>query len=150
MLESFQFIPIPRIEYSDMKVDLMFDNMILTSTDLLPRLLEVNMNNQFRMVPRGANKNDRSKDVSKHEFNMIIKGLEANIRDVDYFVRTKEGFKFKDHGIADILINKKGLDIKVMGRKTPETVETPSLITIDSVKVKINALNIKMRNSEHP
>ncbi|OAQ35887.1 hypothetical protein K457DRAFT_120648 [Linnemannia elongata AG-77] len=150
MFESFQFIPIPRIEYSDMKVDLMFDNMILTSTDLLPRLIEVNMNNQFRMVPRGANKNDRSKDVSKHEFNMIINGLEANIRDVDYFVRTKEGFKFKDHGIADILISKKGMDIKVMGRKTPETVETPSLIAIDSVKVKINALAIKMRNSEHP
>ncbi|KAF9127558.1 hypothetical protein BGW39_005789 [Mortierella sp. 14UC] len=149
MLESFQFIPIPRIEYSDMKVDLMFDNMILTSTDLLPRLLEVNMNNQFRMVPRGAQKNDRSKDVSKHDFNMIIKGLEANIRDVDYFVRTKEGFKFKDQGIADILIKKKGMDVKVMGRKTPDTVEVPSLITIESVKVKIHSLTIKMRNSEH-
>ncbi|KAK3818193.1 MAG: hypothetical protein JOS17DRAFT_676171, partial [Linnemannia elongata] len=150
MLESFQFIPIPRIEYSDMKVDFMFDNMILTSTDLLPRLFEVNMNNQFRMVPRGANKNDRSKDANKHDFNMIIKGLEANIRDVDYFVRTKEGFKFKDKGIADILINRKGMDIKVMGRKTPETVETPSLVTIDNVKVIIHSLNIKMRNSKHP
>ncbi|KAK3841608.1 MAG: hypothetical protein J3R72DRAFT_491496 [Linnemannia gamsii] len=150
MLESFQFIPIPRIEYSDMKVDLMFDNMILTSTDLLPRLLEVNMNNQFRMVPRGVPKNDRSKDSNKHDFNMIIKGLEANIRDVDYFVRTKEGFKFKDHGIADILIHKKGMDIKVNGSKTPETVEVPSLVTIDHVKVKIHSLSIKMRNSEHP
>ncbi|KAG0282022.1 hypothetical protein BGZ96_000905 [Linnemannia gamsii] len=150
MLESFQFIPIPRIEYSDMKVDLMFDNMILTSTDLLPRLFEVNMNNQFRMVPRGANKNDRSKDSNKHDFNMLIKGLEANIRDVDYFVRTKEGLKFKDHGTADIFINKKGMDIKVMGHKTPETSEVPSLVTINSVKVTIHALNIKMRNSEHP
>ncbi|KAF9144899.1 hypothetical protein BGX30_011119 [Mortierella sp. GBA39] len=150
MLESFQFIPIPRIEYSDMKVDLMFDNIILTSTDLLPRLFEVNMNNQFRMVPRGANKNDRSKDADKHDFNMFIKGLEANIRDVDYFVRTKEGFKFKDHGIADILIYKKGMDVRVVGRKTPETVETPSLVTIDHVKVKIHSLSIKMRRSEHP
>ncbi|KAF8943954.1 hypothetical protein BGZ47_004848 [Haplosporangium gracile] len=150
MLESFQFIPIPRIEYSDMKVDLMFDNMILTSTDLLPRLFEVNMNNQLRMVPRGANKNDRSKDANKHDFNMLIQGLEANIRDVDYFVRTKEGFKFKDQGIADILINKKGMDIKVMGRKSPETVEAPSLVTIDNVQVKIHALTIKMHNSEHP
>ncbi|KAG9062309.1 hypothetical protein KI688_005223 [Linnemannia hyalina] len=149
MLESFHFIPIPRIEYSDMKVDLMFDNIILTSTDLLPRLFEVNMNNQFRMVPRGANKNDRSKDADKHDFNMIIKGLEANIRDVDYFVRTKEGFKFKDHGIADILIHRKGMDVKVVGRKTPET-EIPSLVTIDNVKVKIHSLSIKMRHSEHP
>ncbi|KAF9148515.1 hypothetical protein BG015_009744 [Linnemannia schmuckeri] len=149
MLESFHFIPIPRIEYSDMKVDLMFDNMILTSTDLLPRLFEVNMNNQIRMVPRGANKNDRSKDANKHDFNMLIKGLEANIRDVDYFVRTKEGFKFKDHGIADILINRKGLDIKVMGHKTPETAEVPSLVTIDNVKVKVHSLTIKMRHSEH-
>ncbi|KAF9901849.1 hypothetical protein EC991_005607 [Linnemannia zychae] len=150
MLESFQFIPVPRIEYSDMKVDLMFDNMILTSTDLLPRLVEVNMNNQLRMVPRGAPKNDRFKDANKHDFNMIIKGLEANIRDVDYFIRTKEGFRFKDQGIADILIHKKGLDVKIMGRKTPDTVEVPSLITIEHVKVKIHSLTIKMRNSEHP
>ncbi|KAG0210940.1 hypothetical protein BGX33_004601 [Mortierella sp. NVP41] len=150
MLESFHFIPIPRIEYSDMKVDLMFDNMILTSTDLVPRLFEVNMNNQFRMVPRGANRNDRSKDVNKHDFNMFIKGLEANIRDVDYFVRTKEGFRFKDRGIADILINKRGMDVKVMGRKTPDTTEVPSLFTVESVKVNIHSLTIKMHNSEHP
>ncbi|KAI1321580.1 hypothetical protein EDD11_003060 [Mortierella claussenii] len=147
MLESFQFIPIPRIEYSDLKVDLMFDNMILTSTDLLPRFFEANMNNTLRMVPRG-NAN-RSMDTNRHDFNMLIQGLEANIRNVDYYVKTKEGFRFKDRGIADVLINKKGMDIKVVGKKTPEDNETPSLITIDDVKVKIHSLSIKMRKSEH-
>ncbi|KAG0057827.1 hypothetical protein BGZ83_000014 [Gryganskiella cystojenkinii] len=148
MMESFQFIPIPRIEYSDLKVDLMFDNMILTSTDLLPRLFEVNMNNTMRMVPRG-NAN-RSLDANQHDFNMLIKGVEANVRDVDYYVKTKEGFKFEDRGIADVLINKKGMDVKVIGRKTPDDVEVPSMITIDDVKVKIHSLSIKMRNSKHP
>ena len=147
MMESFQFIPIPRIEYSDLKVDLMFDNMILTSTDLLPRLFEVNMNNTMRMVPRG-NAN-RSLDANKHDFNMTIQGVEANIRDVDYYVKTKEGFRFKDRGLADILINKKGMDILVKGRKSAEDSEVPSLITIDDVKVKIHSLSIKMRKSQH-
>ncbi|ORZ14879.1 hypothetical protein BCR41DRAFT_296853, partial [Lobosporangium transversale] len=147
MMESFQFIPVPRIEYSDLKVDLVFDNMILTSTDLLPRLFEMNMNNTIRMVPRG-NAN-RSLDTNKHDFSVTIQGLEANIRDVDYYVKTKEGFRFQDRGIADVLINKKGLDIKIMGHKTPEDQETPSLFTIEDVKVKIHALSIKMRRSEH-
>ncbi|GJJ67961.1 hypothetical protein EMPS_00307 [Entomortierella parvispora] len=148
LMESFQFIPIPHIEYSDLKVDLMFDNMILTSTDLLPRLFEVNMNNTVRMVPRGNA--TRSLDANKHDFNMFIQGIEANVRDVDYYVKTKEGFKFQDRGIADVLIHKKGMDVRVMGRKTPDDVEVPSMITIDDVKVKIHSLSIKMRKSKHP
>ncbi|KAF9985120.1 hypothetical protein BGZ65_011666 [Modicella reniformis] len=148
MLESFQFIPIPRIEYSDLKVDLMFDNMILTSTDLLPRLLEISMNNTIRMVPRGNT--NRSLDTNKHDFNMLIQGLEANIRNVDYYVKTKEGFRFQDRGIADVLINGKGMDIRVRGRKTLEDSQKPSLITFEEVKVKIHTLAIKMRKSSHP
>ncbi|KAF8940332.1 hypothetical protein EDD21DRAFT_103418 [Dissophora ornata] len=148
LMESFQFIPIPRIEYSDLKVDLMFDNMILTSTDLLPRLFEVNMNNSMRMVPRG-NAN-RSLDTNRHDFHMVIQGLEANIRDVDYYVKTKEGFRFRDRGVADVLINKKGMDVTVRGRKSSDDSDAPSLITIDNVKVKIHSLTIKMRNSKHP
>ncbi|KAG0339395.1 hypothetical protein BG000_002208 [Podila horticola] len=148
MMESFQFIPIPRIEYSDLKFDLIIDNMILTSTDLLPRLFEVNMNNTMRMVPRG-NAN-RALDANKHDFNVVIQGVEANVRSVNYYVRTKEGFKFEDRGIADVLINKKGMDIRVMGCKTPSDTEIPSLITVDDVKVKIHALSVKMRKSNHP
>lgn len=148
MMEAFQFVPIPRIEYSDLKVDLMFDNMILTSTDLLPRLFEVHMNNTLRMVPRGNS--NRSKDANTHDFNMLIEGVEANVRDVDYYVKTKEGFRFQDRGVADVLIHKKGMDIRVSGKKTAVDSEVPSLITIDDVKVKIHSLSIKMRNSKHP
>lgn len=148
-MESFQFVPIPRIEYSDLKVDMMFDNMILTSTDLLPRLVEIKMNNMIRMVPRG-NAN-RSLDFNKHEFNMAIQGVEANVRNVDYYVNTKEGFRFQDHGIADVLINRRGMDIQIRGKKTPEENDAaPSLITYDEVKVTIHSLTIKMRKSEHP
>ncbi|KAG0351987.1 hypothetical protein BG005_008538 [Podila minutissima] len=148
LMESFQFIPIPRIEYSDLKIDLMIDNMILTSTDLLPRLFEMNMNNTMRMVPRG-NAN-RALDANKHDFNVVLQGVEANVRNVNYYVKTKEGFRFEDRGIADVLISKKGMDIHVMGRKTPSDTEIPSLITVDSVKVKIHALSMKMRKSKHP
>jgi len=148
MMESFQFIPIPRVEYSDLKVDLMFDNMILTSTDLLPRLLEINMNNTIRMVPRG-NAN-RSQDINRHDFNMLIQGIETNIRNVDYYVNTKQGFRFQDRGLADVLISGKGMDIRVKGKKTPEDSESPSLITYEDVKVTIHSLSIKMRQSKHP
>ncbi|KAG0262165.1 hypothetical protein BG011_000285 [Mortierella polycephala] len=148
MMESFQFIPVPRIEYSDLKVDLMIDNMILTSTDLLPRLFEVSMNNMMRMVPRGNA--SRSMDANKHDFNMVIRGLEANIRDVDYYVKTKHGFRFMDRGIADVLINKKGMDVILKGKKSPEDSEVPSMVTVDTVKVTIHALTIKMRHSKHP
>jgi hypothetical protein len=147
-MESFQFIPIPRIEYSDLKYDLMFDNMILTSTDLLPRLFEVNMNNTMRMVPRGIA--NHSMDANKHDFNVMMQGVEANVRNVEYYIKTKEGLKFQDRGIADVLIHKKGMDVRIVGRKTPDDVEVPSMITIDNVKVKIHSLSIKMRNSKHP
>ncbi|KAK3821050.1 MAG: hypothetical protein J3Q66DRAFT_332535 [Benniella sp.] len=148
MIESFQFVPIPRIEYSDLKVDMMFDNMILTSTDLLPRLIEIKMNNMFRMVPRG-NAN-RSLDFNRHEFNMVIQGVEANVRNVDYYINTKEGFRFQDRGIADVLINRRGMDIQIRGKKSPEDSDTPSLVTYDEIKVTIHSLTIKMRKSEHP
>ncbi|KAF9347771.1 hypothetical protein BGX26_000762 [Mortierella sp. AD094] len=150
LFDAFQFIPIPRIEYSDLKVDLMFDNMILTSKDLIPRLFEIQMNNSIRMVPRG--KPNKSSDTNKHEFIMFIQGVEANVRHVDYYVKTKEGFRFKDRGIADVLINRRGFDIRVEGQKTQHDEDdyTPSLITFDKVQVKIHALTVKMRKSQHP
>ncbi|KAG0307291.1 hypothetical protein BGZ98_000631 [Dissophora globulifera] len=148
MVESLQFIPIPRIEYSDLKVDLMFDNMILTSTDLLPRFFEIDMRNTIRMTPRG-NAN-RTVDPNRHDFSIIIQGLEANLRNVDYYVKTKDGFRFRDRGVADVLINRNGMDISISGKKTPPESETPSLITIRDVNVVIHSLTIKMRNSKHP
>ncbi|KAG0225955.1 hypothetical protein B0O80DRAFT_503346 [Mortierella sp. GBAus27b] len=152
MMESFQFIPVPRIEYSDLKVDFMFDNMILTSTDLLPRLFEINMNNTIRMVPRG-NANNHSLDYNRHDFNMFVQGIEASIREVDYYVKTKEGLRFQDRGIADVLVSGKGLDIRVKGKMTPDDEEEanpPSLVTYEDVKVTIHSLSIKMRQSNHP
>ncbi|KAF9583502.1 hypothetical protein BGW38_009326 [Lunasporangiospora selenospora] len=148
LMESFQFIPIPRIEYSDLKVDLVLDNIILTSTDLLPRFFEFGMHNTMRMVPRG-NAN-HSLDENEHDFNLIIQGVEASVRNVDYYIKTKDGLRFEDRGIADVLINKKGIDVKVKGSKTPEDSEIPSMITIEDVKVKVHALTIKMRKSKHP
>jgi hypothetical protein len=146
LLDTFQFIPIPRIEYTDLKVDLMFDNMILTSTDLIPRLIEIQMNSYMRMVPRG---NSRTLDTNKHEFIMAIQGIEANVREVEYYVKTKEGFRFEDRGIADVLIHNRGFDVRVEGRKTPEDSQTPSLITFDEVKVRIHSLAINMRRTQH-
>ncbi|KAF9393821.1 hypothetical protein BGX21_010610 [Mortierella sp. AD011] len=150
--DAFQFIPIPRIEYSDLKIDLMLDNMTLTSTDLIPRLFEIQMNNSIRMVPRGKSK---SSDTNKHEFLMLIQGVELSARHVDYYVKTKEGFLYKDRGVADVLIHRRGMDIRVEGRKTPSNEDDEddyktSMITFDKVQVKINSLNVKMRQSEHP
>ncbi|KAG0237230.1 hypothetical protein BGW42_001497 [Actinomortierella wolfii] len=153
MMESFHFIPIPRIEYADLKIDLMLDNMVLTSTDLLPRLCEMSMHHTMRLVPRGQDRHPQ--DAYKNEFKMLIEGVEANLHNIEYYINTKSGFKFTDRGRADILVGKKGVDIKIHGSKTPageddeDGLDRTSFITFKDVKVKINNLKVKVHTSDH-
>ncbi|KAF9432261.1 hypothetical protein BGZ76_011055 [Entomortierella beljakovae] len=147
LLETFQYIPVPRIEYSDTKIDLMFDNICLSSNDLVPRVFEVQMNNSLRMAPRLCP--EESQDMSQRNFVMIIEGLEAHLCGVDFQLQIKDRFRIKDQGVADVLIHKKGMDIRVEGRKTSDMAQGPSMITFDDVKVEIHSLSIKMLKSRH-
>ncbi|KAF9159089.1 hypothetical protein DFQ26_006930 [Actinomortierella ambigua] len=162
LLESFESIPIPRIEYADLKVDLMLDNMILVATDLMPRLCEMAMHNTIRMLPRNNNPSSSSSNASpssrdaqggyEHNFKVLIAGVQANLKNIEYAIHTKTGFKVKDHGRADLLLGKKGVDVMIHGvnsHKAGEDDNGTSLITFKDVSVKIHSLNIKVHKSDH-
>ncbi|KAF9972557.1 hypothetical protein BGZ73_004308 [Actinomortierella ambigua] len=157
LMESFDSIPIPRIEYADLKVELMFNNMVLAASDLLPRLFELTMQNTIRMVPRRTGSAQpppgAPRDGAEHDFKMSIQGIQANLYNIEYAIHTKTGIKLKDHGRADLLLGQKGVDIKIHGVRTFKEGENEndrtSLVTFKDIKVKIHNLNIKVHKSDH-
>ncbi|KAF9922272.1 hypothetical protein FBU30_007632 [Linnemannia zychae] len=157
MIQSINYIPMPHIEYSSLKIDLVLDNLVFSSTDFLPRLFEFKTSSKIHLMCGRADtsyttqgSNNKSMQRDKYQFKTVMRGLVFSAWNVNYFFRTKRKFKFTDRGVADLLIHKKGMDITIIGHKTPSSPEIPSLVTIDCVKVKIHNFTFKPHKSMHP
>jgi len=135
-------IPIPRIEYLDEKVEIVIENLTLESQNLLPNVFELEARNYFKVSPYEA-----IKDQSKHSFWVSFSQIQADIKDVAFYIKKKSGFpKITDSGLADVVISGKGISGKV---HLESTGRKDHAFKILDVKVKIDKLGFKVRDSKY-
>jgi hypothetical protein len=48
MLTITGYFPIPRAEYSDDKIDLVIENLVLSGPNLFPNVIEIEAHNRFK------------------------------------------------------------------------------------------------------
>ncbi|KJZ74740.1 hypothetical protein HIM_05857 [Hirsutella minnesotensis 3608] len=142
-LRNVNYIPIPRIEYSDPQFDAIIENLVLESDNFMPNLLEVSSEHFFRW--------GRKKVANKHH-NMIdvkVAGIQMDLRDVSYHVKRKSGFpSLTDTGVADILLPGNGFSFR-MKISTAEKSDRQNFFKVDKVDVDFKGLNIKLKKSSH-
>lgn len=142
LLSNIGHIPIPRAEYSDEKIDLVIENLVLQGSNLAPNVVEVASNNHFKFSPY-----DSIPDAQHHIVTIGLSQIQADLRDVIFQFRRKSGWpKIKDAGVADVLIGGRGISVKI-------TLETnhrrDSTFSVKDIDVDIDTLKFAIRDSHH-
>ncbi|KHN97595.1 uncharacterized protein MAM_04610 [Metarhizium album ARSEF 1941] len=143
VLMNINYIPIPRIEYSDSQVDAIIENLVLESDNFMPNIVEMASEHFFRL--------GRKKITNKHHnmFDVKISGIQMDLRDVNFHVKRKQGFpSLSDTGVADILLPGKGLSFR-MKVATAHKTDSQNIFKVEKVDVDFKGLKIKVKKSNH-
>lgn len=143
IFENVRYVPIPRIEVSDPMVDVVVENLVIESDNLMPNVVEFSSDNYMRW--------GRKKISSKHDHKMMIamSGIQADLRDVTYYIKKKQGFpSITDRGVMDIFLGGEGFSFKVAASTTQKG-DKQHFVKLDKVSVSIHNMNIKLKKSKH-
>ncbi|KAG6298457.1 hypothetical protein E4U44_001100 [Claviceps purpurea] len=143
VLVNINYIPIPRIEYSDPQFDAIIENLVLESDNFMPNVAEVASEHYFRWGRKKiANKNHNMVDVK-------VAGIQMDLRDVSFYVHRKQGLlSLKDTGVLDIILPGNGLSFR-MKVATADKHDRQHVFKVDKVDVDFKGLNIKVKKSSH-
>ena len=141
--EHIRYVPIPRIEVSDPAADVVIENLVVESDNLMPNVLEFGSDNYFRW--------GRKKISNKRDNKIMISasGIQADLTDVSYYIKKKQGFpSITDTGIMDIFLGGEGFGFKAAA-SIPRKEEKEQFIRLDNIDVKIDKIDINLRKSKH-
>lgn len=102
-------------------------------SQLLPNIIEIEARNYFKVSPYKA-----IKDTHKHSFWVSFSQIQADLKDVAFYIKKKSGFpKITDSGLADVFIGGKGISGKIHVESTGRKDHAFKVI---DVKVKVRSL----------
>ncbi|POS83850.1 hypothetical protein EPUL_005327 [Erysiphe pulchra] len=148
-IKVIQYIPIPRLEISAPKVDLLVENLIIepghtiNQSSFLPFHLKIQLFNELNLHKA------RFQTVSALEsvVKIRLEGISIRAEEIGYWLRTKIGFFwFTDEGIASIEMDERGMDIELEIEIGRESVE--KILTLKDVNVKIHNFTYFLRKSK--
>ncbi|RAL01049.1 uncharacterized protein BO80DRAFT_425031 [Aspergillus ibericus CBS 121593] len=143
ILEDVRYVPVPRIEVSDPSADVVVENLVIESDNLMPNIVEFGSDNYFRW---GRKKISNKRD---NKIMISVSGIQADLRDVSYYVNRKQGFPaITDTGVMDIFLGGEGFGFKIAA-STAQKEDRQNYIKVDKVTVKIDSFNIKLKQSKH-
>jgi hypothetical protein len=142
-LETVHYVPLPRMEYSDPKVDFIIENLIVESDNLTPNVMEVSSDNYWKWGRKAF------KNANKNSVMLAVSGVQMDMRDVSFYVNKKSGFpSLTDQGLCDIFMGGEGFSFKLK-MATADATDRAHFFTIEDAKVSIKNLNIKLKQSKH-
>lgn len=141
--QSVRYVPIPRIEYTDRQVDVIVENLVIESDNLMPNVLEVGNDSFFRFGRRTV------ASKSKHQVMVSASQIQCDLRDVSYYVKRKTGFpSITDQGVADIFLGGDGFSFKLQ-LSTADKHDRARFFKVDKIDVQIKHMTIKLKQSKH-
>ncbi|RKF53921.1 Uncharacterized protein C32A11.02c [Erysiphe neolycopersici] len=148
-IKVIQYIPIPRLEISAPRVDLLVENLIIepghtiNQSSFLPFHLKVQLFNELNLHKA------RFQTVSALEsvVKIRLEGISIRAEEIGYWLRTQIGFFwFTDEGIASFEMDERGMDIELeieIGRESLE-----KILTLKDVHVKIHNFTYFLQKSK--
>jgi hypothetical protein len=145
--ESVQYIPIPRIEYSDPMIDAVVENLVIEGDNLAPNVMEFGSDNYWRWGRKAiTNKN-------KNKVMLSVSGVQMDLRDVSYYIKRKQGFpSITDKGVMDIFMGGSGFSFKVeleTADRARENNAQTHFFKVTKIDTDIQNLQVKIKKSNH-
>ncbi|CAD6439741.1 1b4ce218-86a6-4313-b594-c740c4f9975a [Sclerotinia trifoliorum] len=145
IIEDIRYMPIPRLEYRDPKLEFAIENLVIESSNLMPNLLEIHQESTIRFGRKGREAGN------KGSFLVAVEGIQMDLRDVSYYMnRRGSSLLGQDQGVLDILLGDSGLSFRMkLSVVSTKAKDRQSFLKVDSVRVDIKKLKLKIKQSKH-
>ncbi|KAJ3288809.1 hypothetical protein HK104_007940 [Borealophlyctis nickersoniae] len=143
LIQKFRFIPVPKIVVDTPELFLSLDNIILTTQNILPNMIETQIHNAVVVgLPKSV------ATTSDHKVTIGLYQMQAKIDDIKFEIQRKKGFPtIKDSGLAAVKIGRNGITLHMTLNLHP-TSRTETL-TLTSLTTHIDTLTIKLSQTRH-
>ncbi|KAK0728718.1 hypothetical protein B0T26DRAFT_824178 [Lasiosphaeria miniovina] len=149
LIQSINYIPIPRLEISTPEIDLLLENLILepgvtvNHTSFFPYKLRIETYNDLEIRKARF----RTASAVKSLVSIKISGLSIRAEEVGIWFRAHSGLlRLADEGIASFELDEKGLDVQIDVEVGKDRLD--SILSLRSVRVHIHKLNYTLRKSK--
>jgi hypothetical protein len=149
LVQSVNYVPIPRLEISTPQVDLLLENLILepgvtvNNTSFFPYKLRIETLNDVEIRKARFRTTSAIKSLAR----IRIDGLSIRGEEIGFWLRAHSGLlRLADQGIASFALDERGLDIQLdveIGRDRLE-----KILSLRNVRVRIHKLNWTLRQSK--
>ena len=149
LIQTIQYIPIPRLEVSVPEIDLLLENLIIepgrtvNNTSFLPYKLRIETYNDLEI--RKAKFRTTSSVTSL--VTVKVDGLSVRAEEVGFWLRAHSGIlRLADEGIASFALDERGIDIHMDIEIGKEKLE--KILTLKAVRVNVHKLTYTLRKSK--
>ncbi|KAM7184220.1 hypothetical protein V8F33_013112 [Rhypophila sp. PSN 637] len=149
LVQSINYIPIPRLEISTPQIDLLLENLILepgatiNHTSFFPYKLRIETLNDIQ-IRKGR---FRTAAAINTVVRIGVSGLSIRADEVGFWLRAHSGLlRWADEGIASFELDERGLDIEIDVEIGRDRVE--QMVSLRGIHVHIHKLNWKLRQSK--
>ncbi|KAJ2882660.1 hypothetical protein H4R27_003295 [Coemansia aciculifera] len=129
LIQAIRYVPIPRVAGQNDELEFAADNIVLDLKHFVPD--HISFDSHSEVYPRSAMlKEDKAKRSQKgfraeQYFYLTITGVHCVAKKVAFYVKKKKGIpRVAEKGIADLVMDGRGMDITLRLRKLHES-ETP-------------------------
>lgn len=149
LIQSVNYIPIPRVEVSTPQIDLLLENLILepgvtiNHTSFFPYKLRIETFNDLEIRKARFRTTSAVKSIVK----IKIDGISIRAEEVGFWLRAHSGLlRLADEGIASFELDERGLDIELDVEVGKDRLD--KILSLRSVRVHIHKLNYTLRRSK--
>lgn len=149
LIQTIQYIPVPRIEISVPEIDLLLENLIIepgrtiNNTSFLPYKLRIETYNDVEILKAKF----RTTTATTSLVTVKVNGLSVRADEVGFWLRAHSGlFRLADEGIASFQLDERGIDIALDIEIGKERLE--QILTLKAVRVHVHKLSYTLRKSK--
>jgi len=139
--EQLAYIPLPRIESSDEKMDYWVENVVLTTSDILPDNVKLDVRSKTLLNRPGLSSN------AVNVIRLTLDNVRVHLKDVRFWYRKKTFPKMTDEGFVDFFLTRNGLRVtlEILTNFGAER----DIFTMNKVRVSADRLKVKIHDSKH-
>jgi len=141
--ENLAYIPLPRIEGSNEKMDFWIENVILATSDILPDNMKIDVRSKTLLNRPGMT------GTANTLVRLSLDNVLVNLKDVRFWYRKKTFPKMTDEGFVDVFIAGSGIRVRLDLMADFAQASQGSIFTVQNVKVDTDRVKIKIHESKH-
>ncbi|KAK9768549.1 hypothetical protein K7432_000758 [Basidiobolus ranarum] len=140
--EKMDYVPLPRVEQSDEKMDVVLDNVVIQCSNILPNFVHIKTDTVVD-TNLHAEQNVRNKVYVK------LSHVQVKVKDAAFYYRMKTFPKMTDVGYIDVEMPEDGIELDLLLNTNPAKGKKAHLYEVLDCNTRVNDLKLKIHGSKH-